>query len=284
LAALRSGLESLLTCRAIEGETRNIADRFRRLPPDEAALGFAARSVALVAAPSPLVRLRFGGVSVDMPPTYTEFGTLDDTLTALLSEELAPYRFADAQRFVPCKALAVRSGLAEYGRNHISYIKGLGSFFRLAALLTDKPAENFFWGERRVMDACAPCGLCRSRCPTGALGGPALRAERCLTHYNEDFGPLPDWIDPGAHNALIGCMRCQADCPQNAKAVKASGPDVSFSRGETDALLTARVREDLPEGVSAKLASVGLTYDEYFREVILRNLRLLLKTDLTEGL
>jgi epoxyqueuosine reductase len=37
------------------------------------------------------------------------------------------------------KRLAVRSGLARYGRNNVTYVEGMGSFLELSASLTDMP-------------------------------------------------------------------------------------------------------------------------------------------------
>ena len=40
------------------------------------------------------------------------------------------------------KLAAVRSGLAQYGRNNICYVEGMGSFFSFHAYLTDRVFEE----------------------------------------------------------------------------------------------------------------------------------------------
>jgi len=92
-----------------------------------------------------------------------------------------------ARMALPLKILAVRSELASYGKNNISYIPGMGSFYRLIAFYSDFPCQEDIWLEPQMMKHCHNCSACLDNCPTGAItsGGFLLHAERCITFHNE---------------------------------------------------------------------------------------------------
>ena len=78
--------------------------------------------------------------------------------------------FSVARVPVPVKLLAVRSGLAEYGRNNLAYVRGLGSQVRWTH---SPPTPTWFrcpanWSPVRRMDACGPA-MPVSACPTGCI-------------------------------------------------------------------------------------------------------------------
>ena len=75
---------------------------------------------------------------------------------------------------MPWKLLAVRSGLAQYGKNNITFIQGLGSFYRLVAFISDLPCAEDNWGEFKSLDDCRNCDACTKACPSGAIGPDAL--------------------------------------------------------------------------------------------------------------
>jgi epoxyqueuosine reductase len=198
---------------------------------------------------------------------------LRDGIEGLLTAWLAPagYRLAVAR--LPRKLLAVRSGLAEYGRNNISYIPAMGSFFQLAVFCSDLPCAEETWREPRMMDRCRDCRICLTECPTGAITSDRflLRAERCLVFHNErgpDF-PFPDWIDPAWHNCLMGCMLCQQFCPANEAFRDWFEGDEAFSEGETALLLRGASSGQLPASTRAKLERLGLLD---FLDILPRNL------------
>lgn len=58
---------------------------------------------------------------------------------------------------LPLKRLAVRSGLAVYGRNNICYVEGMGSFLTLVAYFTDIPFTEDDWTEMRQASICTNC-------------------------------------------------------------------------------------------------------------------------------
>jgi epoxyqueuosine reductase len=258
-----------------------IRDRFERGLLDEALyreqLGFfsfdppadlpGARSIVVVAVPTPQMRIvfRWHGeiLPVVVPPTYVSYTPRTESVQAVLADWLREDGFRLAKPRLPLKTLAVRGGLAEYGRNNICYVPGMGSFLQLVGCFSDLPCEDDPWREPKALDRCESCVACLRICPTGAIGDDRflLRAERCLTYHNEAAGDFPGWIDPSWHHCLIGCMRCQAVCPENRAVVKCFEDRVEFSEQET-ALLIQRVPLDrLPAETAAKLQSLEINED-----------------------
>ncbi len=242
-----------------------------------------ARSVIIVAAPLPVTRLNFeyhGAMRrVDIPPYYTFKETMAKIRKALgRSLGAAGYRIADAR--IPYKLAAVRCGLARYGQNNLAYVEGMGSFLRLVAFYTDLPASADEWRPSSLMDECEDCGFCRGNCPTNCLNPLAegdrflAHAEKCLTLFNEEPGPFPDWIGPHWHNSLIGCMRCQTACPVDRPLLKDIVVSETFNESETQAILAATPFDELPASLKEKLARYDL--DEYYN-LLPRNLKALLE-------
>ena len=71
------------------------------------------------------------------------------------------------------------------------------------------------WQVLKMLRLCKGCSICTRECPTGAIHKSSfvINPEKCITLYNELSAPLPDWIPAKAHNALIGCLKCQKTCP-----------------------------------------------------------------------
>jgi epoxyqueuosine reductase len=240
-----------------------------------------ARSIILVAVPELPRRLVFSRDGQDhfvvIPPTYFETGT-ETRLWRLVSRLVRPAGYRVIRAAVPKKLLAVRSGLAEYGRNNVTYISGMGSFFGLVAFYSDLPAESEQWRETKMMERCESCFACRLRCPTGAIPTERflLRAERCLTFHNERPAavPFPAWIDPSWHNCLIGCLTCQLACPVNRGHLHRFGETTRFSGEQTRRLLQSAPAGRLPFELVRKLKRAGL---EELLEVLPRNLSVMLE-------
>ena len=235
-----------------------------------------ARSMIVVAVPQPQTRVTFTWacpersrrdgepVQFIIPPTYFEQKT-GNRVRELLARvlKLAGYRVAEA--VLPKKLLAVRSGLAAYGKNNISYVPGMGSFHGLVAVYSDFPAQEDQWREPQMMESCRNCSACLRHCPAGAIPSASLRtgtserfllyAERCITFHNEKPGdvPFPAWIDPSWHNCLIGCLHCQRVCPQNREFLHWVEERVEFSQKETALLLQGVALDQLPPATAKKL-------------------------------
>ena len=240
------------------------------------------KSLFMVAMPQPQYEIVFNWknkeVPLIIPPTYLHGGALINETKAFLTDLLKPSGHSVEFARLPQKTLAIRAGLAEYGRNNITYIRGLGSFHRLFTFYSDFPYEQDGWQELRMMDLCKECSACVRKCPTGAIPEDRflLRAERCLTFHNEHpvDVPFPDWIDPSWHNCLVGCLHCQKVCPANEKVIKWIEPGPTFSEEETKLLLSGTTVENLPEETRSKVEEHGLGY---YLSVYPRNLGVFLK-------
>lgn len=227
-----------------------------------------ARSMIVVAVPQPQRRVTFTWACPEqsrrdgepvrfiIPPTYFEQET-ENRVRELLARVLEPGGYRVAEAVLPKKLLAVRSGLAAYGKNNISYVPGMGSFHGLVAVYSDLPAQEDNWREPQMMESCRNCSACLRHCPVGAITSERflLRAERCITFHNEKPGdvPFPAWIDPSWHNCLIGCLHCQRVCPQNREFLHWVKERVEFSQEETALLLQGVALNQLPPATAKKL-------------------------------
>jgi epoxyqueuosine reductase len=240
------------------------------------------KSLFMIAMPQPQYKVVFNWKNIEVPliipPTYLHGRALINKSNAFLTNLLKPSGYNVEFARLPQKTLAVRVGLAEYGRNNITYVNGMGSFHRLFTFYSDFPYEQDGWQELRMMDLCKECSACVRKCPTGAIPEDRflLRAERCLTFHNEHpvDVPFPDWIDPSWHNCLVGCMHCQKVCPANKKVINWIEPGPTFSEEETKLLVGGTAVENLPEETRSKVEEYGLGY---YLSVYPRNLGVFLK-------
>ena len=221
-----------------------------------------ARSLIVVSVRQPVVRFTFSWkgerVPVVVPPTYLHWAATDRQVEDFLDRVLSAGGYRVATMLVPKKLLAVRSGLAEYGRNNITYVPGRGSFHRLVALCSNMPCEDETWQEPQMMERCENCVACLRKCPSGAIPSERflLGAERCLVYHNEQPGeiPFPSWMEAGWHNCLVGCLHCQTVCPENAGVLGWTEDGAAFSAVETTRLMAGVPLEELPEETAEKLA------------------------------
>ena len=225
-----------------------------------------AESIIVVAVPRPQTKASFAWngdtLALTLPPTYMRFWEIDRQIVTLLTKWLASRGYHTASAKLPRKLLAVRSGLAEYGRNNITYISGMGSFHQLIVFYSDLPCQEDEWREPRIMDRCKDCRVCLTICPTGAIMPERflIRAERCLVFHNERSPDhsFPDWIDPAWHNCLIGCMLCQESCPENKDFLEWFEGNGTFSHEETSLFLNGALSDWLPAMTQAKLKRLGM--------------------------
>ncbi len=236
-----------------------------------------AKSIIVAAIPQGMACVEFSlrGESrrAVIPPTYVYSG-IRGACAAALSRVFDGAGNKVARAKLPLKLLAVRSGLARYGRNNISYVEGMGSFHRLEAFYTDHDFWRDDWQEKASMDRCGSCSLCLEACPTGAISANSflVDAGRCLTYFNENEGAIPNWVDPKSHNALVGCMKCQLACPENRELLSKTETVESFSEPETELIMSGAPKESLPEALLTKLKRLDM--DGYY-ELLPRNLSVL---------
>lgn len=210
------------------------------------------------------IRVEGSRVTVPIPPGYTSDEVTPEDVQAfvrrhVLRDEAARLEPAN----LPLKLVAARSGLAEYGRNNISYVRGLGSFHSLQAFFTEHPCSAGGWHSVGPMHFCKGCRICEQRCPTGAILSDRfmIDAGRCVTLYNERPDPMPAWIPSRAHNALVGCTMCQFECPANNKAMRRVERLAELTEEETSMLLSGEIDDTLGAAVASKIARNGLSGD-----------------------
>jgi epoxyqueuosine reductase len=237
-----------------------------------------ARSLIIVSVPQPQVRVTFVRENqfypVIIPPTYS-FST-DNQVADLLGAYFEPRGYKLQKVRLPEKLLAVRSGLAQYGKNNITYFAGMGSFHRPVVFISDAPCAEDSWRETSVLDQCENCSACAKACPTDAIGSDRfqLHAERCLTFHNERRNDFPEWLSPAWHNCLVGCMICQKVCPANKELVKWIEAGAAFDHEETALVLDGISENQLPHATLEKLKELNIM--EYY-SVLGRNLKTLIE-------
>jgi len=198
-------------------------------------------------------------------PSYIRYWEITEEYEKKLNALLGPLGYWVRFARVPQKTLAVWSGLAAYGRNNITYVPGLGSFYMLVSYYSNMStagAEHEIWNGPVFMDRCRQCSACLKACPSGAIRQEAfpIHQDRCLTFYSGYSGPqdFPQWLDPAWVDGLVGCLRCQECCPENNPFRSFSNDEEGFSAEETEALCRGLTPSNIPRVISEKLDRLGL--------------------------
>lgn len=232
-----------------------------------------------------LVNFHLDGKNYEImiPPNYYDDGTtLEDFKNLLLKEVIKESGYkVDFTGKLHVKLLAVRSGLGKYGRNNICYVDEWGSMINLFAFFTDFQFEEDNWTEIKMMDQCKNCTICINNCLTNAIPSPSdenfvINASNCISVYNEIKGIIPDWIPSEAHNALIGCMRCQKPCPINRETIMITAKLEDITEEETKMILDGITDEKMVKSISEKLKMFSPPDADRVLPVIKRNLKLLI--------
>ena len=237
-----------------------------------------AKSILVVAYPQLMTMLKFEyhgkNHAVIIPPTYI-YSDVYENVKKIIHQVLTPHQYGIERTKLPAKLLAVRTGLGMYGRNNICYIDGMGSYHRLFTFFTDMPCDEDHWRETAVMPECSKCSACAGACPTGAIERQRflIHAEKCITYLNEREADFPEWLDKSWHNAVVGCMKCQAVCPKNREFADRAENEALFKEEETETILRKVPLEQLPHPLKQKLDRLDMT--EYYN-ILQRNLSVLI--------
>jgi epoxyqueuosine reductase len=179
------------------------------------------------------------------------------------------------------KLLAVRSGLGKYGRNNICYVGDMGCFVNLYAFYTDYEGLSDSWDEIKALKYCETCKICLNNCPAGAVRENefVIDISKCIPLYNEVPGIFPSWIPKTAHNALMGCLKCQLTCPGNHKALKGICNLEGMNENETQMILDGNIPKENLEELCRKLKMFEPKDVDYFLPVVSRNLKAIILRD-----
>ena len=244
-----------------------------------------ARSIIVIAVSSKLMLVDFHlngkNHEIMLPPGYYAAEPSKEILQGVVLREIIkePGYKIERATGVHLKLLAVRSGLGKYGRNNLCYVDEMGSLLRLSAFFTDYQLKDD-WTEVKMMDSCKDCKICMSHCPNNCITEErfVINVDRCLSLFNEVEGKIPEWISPHAHNALIGCMKCQMYCPANREYIKLTGRLEDITEEETQRILEGTADEKLLTSLSKKLKNFGPASSKETFPVFTRNLRALMNT------
>jgi len=224
-----------------------------------------ARALVVVALPQNLlaVTFRVDGKPRDVliPPGYASQPVTSAMIQDRVRRDVLGGRGGPLLRAkLPLKTLAVRTGLAQYGRNNVTFVDGYGSFHELRAYYTDQALPDH-WGPLRLMRLCKGCSICIKACPTRCFSDRnfVIDVGKCITLYNELEEPLPAWIPASAHHTLVGCLRCQYTCPANREGLQRIEKLAELTEAETRLLVGGKRDPKLEKSITAKLARFPLS-------------------------
>ncbi len=113
------------------------------------------------------------------------------------------------------RSWAQRSGLGWIGKNGNLLTKESGSFFFIAALITDLDLDC---DDPFAKDLCGTCTRCIDACPTNAiLPGKVVNGSQCISYFTIELKDMtiPDAVKGKFEDWAFGCDICQDVCPWN---------------------------------------------------------------------
>ena len=116
------------------------------------------------------------------------------------------------------RAVAMRSGLGNAGKNGCVVTKNGGSAVFIGYIITDLELEV----KETKNDVCTGCGVCVKACPTGALGD-GYDMTKCISYISQLKRELTGDEMRLMGNSIYGCDRCQMACPLNVPTERWTG-------------------------------------------------------------
>lgn len=154
---------------------------------------------------------------------------IHNRLKQLKSQFLARVPHANVRGVVDTAPLLERefaqlAGLGWIGKNTLLLNREYGSYFFLAALLTDLELK---YDDEFKAEHCGTCTACLEACPTDAFPQPyVLDARRCISYLTiEHRDEVDDDLKGQWDEWLFGCDICQEVCPWNNHAPQTDVPE-----------------------------------------------------------
>jgi epoxyqueuosine reductase len=209
------------------------------------------------------VETEFGMKEMILPTVY--FNTPEaNAFTTTMATFFEKHGIESKKVHLPLKLLAARTGLGQYGRNNISYVDDFGSYHKLTAFYTTYRIPETTWSELHFHPYCSDCHVCEVSCPTGIISHDQFMIDtsKCLPLPNEIEGSFPDWVKPKAHNALMGCLRCQSNCPINPPMDSTTRHQADFTLDEIAKIKGHDAFESLDLSLQTKIND--LCFEDYY--------------------
>ena len=173
---------------------------------------------------------------------YAPLRSVLDALGGALEE--AGFRaevLCDDSRLVD-RAVAVRAGVAWWGKSAMALAPGAGPWMLLGSIVTDVDLPH----DEPMRRDCGSCEACLPACPTGAIIAPGvIDARRCLAAIAQSAGPIPHEFREAMGDRFYGCDDCLAACPSGERlageaSIESDGVDLLEVLAMADAPLRRR--------------------------------------------